>query len=236
MSRLDEIDLSSDPHSASTERDLPMAEVAQEQEPLARAEVLPEGSEANNQDYVDLPLRPAATRASRPAAPVPQSDASGAGAFAAPLSARLAAFAADGALVLLLVAAALLAATAGRGRMLEISGLLWTGVFAFYLSFFSTVVPLVLFGKTVGMSLTGLTARGPRGAPPLTAAQSVRRWLGTALTLVTLGAPLLATRRDRSAPSPGDRLSGRPLTSETADHDGTVDSPSLTVNSPYSDS
>ncbi len=129
-------------------------------------------------------------------------------------AARVAAFAADGALVLLLVAAALLAATAGRGRTLEISGLLWTGVFAFYLSFFSTVVPLVLFGKTVGMALTGLTARGPRGSAALTAAQSARRWLGTALTLVTLGAPLLATRRDRSAPSPGDRLSGRPLTSE----------------------
>ena len=226
MSRLDEIDLSSDsagesperPSSGSAKKDLAAAAVLGMEEPLAGAEVLLHGSDSGSPGFVDLPLRSVPAGTSRPAVQTPELVDSGGRAFAAPLSARVAAFAADGALVLLLVAAALLAATAGRGRTLEISGLLWTGVFAFYLSFFSTVVPLVLFGKTVGMALTGLTARGPRGSAALTAAQSVRRWLGTALTLVTLGAPLLATRRDRSAPSPGDRLSGRPLTSETVDH------------------
>ena len=227
MSRLDEIDLSSGSaahslegaSSGSAKKDLARAEVLQLEEPLARAEVLPDrsASASGSPDFLDLPLRPAAAGPPRPPARVAESAASSVGFPAAPLRARGAAFAADGALVLLLVAAALLAATAGRGRTLEISGLLWTGVFALYLSFFSTVVPLILFGKTVGMALTGLTARGPRGSAPLTAAQSARRWLGTALTLFTLGAPLLATRRDRGAPSPGDRLSGRPLTLETVD-------------------
>jgi hypothetical protein len=112
--------------------------------------------------------------------------------------------------VLLLAAAALLAATAGRGQALRLQGLAWTAVFALYLSFFSTVVSLSLFGKTVGMALTGLTARGAAGAA-LTAAESARRWVGTLLTLASLGFALVVTRRDRQAPSPADRLSGRPL-------------------------
>ena len=217
MSLLDEIDLSSgaaSPSSDPLKKDPASAEGFRLEESLARAEVLPHGSAAGSPGFVDLPLRPVAAGVSRPPARIAEPAVSGASVPAAPLSTRGAAFAADGALVLLLVAAALLAATAGRGQTLGISGLLWTGVFALYLSFFSTVVPLILFGKTVGMVLTGLTARGPKGSAPLTAAQSARRWLGTALTLFTLGVPLLLTRRDPGAPSPGDRLSGRPLTPE----------------------
>ncbi len=195
MNRLDEIDLSS---GAAGEQ-----------------EVLPEGSASGSQALVDLPLRPATAGVPRSAERVPESAAPGVRAQAAPLSARGAAFAADSALVLLLVAAALLAATAGRGQPFELAGLLWTGVYAIYLSFFSTVVPLILFGKTVGMALTGLTARGSKGSVPLTTTQSARRWLGTVLTLLTLGVPLLVTRRDRGAPTPGDRLSGRPLVWES---------------------
>src|SRR6266498_291301 len=195
MNRLDEIDLS--PGAAGEQ------------------EVLMDGSVSGSQALVDLPLRPAAAGISRSATRVPESAAPGVRAPAAPLSARGAAFAADSALVLLLVAAALLAATAGRGQAFDLAGLLWMGVFAFYLSFFSTVVPLILFGQTVGMALTGLTARGPKGSVPLTTTQSTRRWLGTALTLLTLGVPLLVTRRDRGSPSPGDRLSGRPLVWES---------------------
>jgi uncharacterized RDD family membrane protein YckC len=217
MSRLDEIDLSSGPSPASAKRDLAMAEMTVEEEPLARVEVLPEGSGSRSPELVDLPLGPAEARTSRPPTRVSASAAAGTRASAAPLPARAAAFAADGALVLLLAAAALLAATAGRGRTFEVWGLLWTGVFVLYLSFFSTVVPLLLFGKTVGMALTGLTARGPKGSSPLTVAQSARRWLGTAVTLFALGVPLFLTRRDHGAPSPGDRLSGRPLTVEEVD-------------------
>ena len=220
MSRLDEIDLSSgpaesfeNPSSGSAKEELAEAEVLRVEEPVAATEISPRGSASGGAAFVDLPLRPVAAAARPPARTAEPADSAGR-ALAAPLSARLPAFAADGALVLLLVAAALLAATAGRGRMLDVSGLVWTGVFAFYLSFFSTVVPLILFGKTVGMALTGLTARGPRGAAPLTAAESSRRWLGTALTFLSLGIPLLVTHGDRGAPSPGDRLSGRPLMPE----------------------
>lgn len=234
MSRLDEIDLSGGEAAAgssspSPKGDLAIAE-AEPEEPLARARVQPDGAGSRGNAYLDLPLRPAVARSSRPPArlsgpaePAAKSADSG-DAPAAALTARLAAFAADGALVLLLVAAALLAATAGSGRTLEVSGLAWTGVFALYLSFFSTVVPLVLFGKTVGMALTGLSARGPGGSAPLTAGESARRWLGTTLTLLALGTPLLATRRDRSAPSPGDRFSGRPLTWEVKGRGPALDS------------
>jgi len=132
----------------------------------------------------------------------------------APLAARGMAFAADAALVLLMAAAAVLAATAGEGQAPRIAALLWAGVFALYLSFFATVVPLLLFGKTVGMALTGLSARAA-AASGLRVSECARRWLGTALTVVALGIPLLFTRRRRDAPSLADRLSGRALPVES---------------------
>jgi hypothetical protein len=212
LSRLDELDLSTGSRpgaSAARPSDLAGASLSG-----AAAE-----SAAETPGLVDLPL--VASTAPTPgrvilrtpsvaaveAAPLSKDGG------AAPLAARGAAFAADAALVLLLAAAALLAATAGRGQPLRLQGLFWTAAFAVYLSFFSTVVPLILFGKTVGMALTGLTARGRKGLP-LTAVESARRWLGTALTVAGLGAPLVVTRRHREAPSPGDRLSGRPLAVE----------------------
>lgn len=206
MSRLDDLDLSAGARAGASV-ELPVAGVPAADDPLARAEALSAaGSRDGTSPLVDLPLSSTAGQS-----PAPSLRA---GEAAAPLPARGAAFAADAALVLLLAAVALLAATAGRGQSLRLQGLAWTAGFALYLSFFSTVVPLILFGKTVGMALTGLTARGMKGSP-LTAAESARRWLGTVLTLVSLGIPLLVTRRDREAPSPGDRMSGRPLTWET---------------------
>jgi RDD family len=214
LSRLDDLDLTSGA-KAGAAVELPAAGIPEADDPLGRAETLAaSGSRDGTSALVDLPLSSAAgqspalsLRAGEAAAP-PAPDER-----AAPLPARGAAFAADAALVLLLAAVALLAATAGRGQSLRIQGLAWTAFFALYLSFFSTVVSLILFGKTVGMALTGLTARGGKGSP-LTAAESARRWLGTVLTLAGLGIPLLVTRRNREAPSPGDRMSGRPLTWE----------------------
>ena len=135
---------------------------------------------------------------------------------AAPLLSRLAAFAADSAFVLLLTAAPLLAATAGPARSLAPRGLWWTAMFAIYLSFFATIIPLVLFGKTVGMALTGLTARSGPDRPALTAVESARRWIGSLLAAAGLGIPLLFFR-DVDAPSLADRLSGRPLEFEEVD-------------------
>lgn len=217
MSRLDDLDLTSGAR-ADASVELPAAGVPPADDPLARAETLAAaGSRDGTSPLVDLPLSSAAGQS--PALSLRDGEAAAQQALdgrAAPLPARGAAFAADAAFVLLLAAVALLAATAGRGQSLRLQGLAWTAVFALYLSFFSTVVPLILFGKTVGMALTGLTARGRKGSP-LTAAESARRWLGTVLTLVGLGIPLLVTRRDSEAPSPGDRMSGRPLTWEAVD-------------------
>ncbi len=129
---------------------------------------------------------------------------------AAPLSARWTAFAGDAATVLLLVAGSALGATAARAESPRISGLPWAAAFAIYLSFFTTVVPLALFGKTVGMALSSLSARPP-GTRRLTSGQSSLRWLGTLLTAASFGFPLLLTGRDPEAPSLADRLSGRAL-------------------------
>lgn len=213
MSRLDDLDLSTGTRPAAS---------AGRPSDLAGASLsggAGAGAPAETPGLVDLPLvASAATIPGRvilrtPAVPTAEAPPPALDGAAAPLSARGAAFAADAALVLLLAAAALLAATAGRGQPLRLQGLFWTVIFAVYLSFFATVVPLILFGKTVGMALTGLTARGRSGSP-LTTAESARRWLGTALTAAGLGLPLIVTRRHRAAPSPGDRLSGRPLTVE----------------------
>jgi hypothetical protein len=225
LSRLDDLDLSTGTKagaSAGRQADLSSASLAgpsAADDPLARAETSAQ-SQGASPGLVDLPLVPSAPlpgrvilRSPAPVVAAVQAPPAGLAGRAAPLSARAAAFAADAALVMLLAAAALLAATAGRGQALRLQGLLGTAAFAFYLSFFSTVVPLILFGKTVGMALTGLTARGVRGSP-LTAAESSRRWLGTVLTVAGLGIPLAVTRLRPEAPSPGDRLSGRPLTVE----------------------
>ena len=99
--------------------------------------------------------------------------------------------------------------------------MVWAAAFAFYLSFFATVLPLVLFGRTVGMALAGLTAAPRGGSRGLAPRESVLRWLGTVLTLLSLGISLLFTRRDRVAPTLADALSGRSLLrAEPAAFDG----------------
>lgn len=207
---LDELDLSG---TAAGAPDPPAVEILFDG--TAEAPTADAASSAGSPLF-DLPLSLGGKRSPAEAPPslsrVPASQAG-----AAPLRARFAAFAADVALVLLLTAAPLLAATAGSGPALAPRGLWATAAFALYLSFFATVVPLILFGKTVGMALTGLTARGIPGALPLTAAEASRRWIGTALEIAGLGVPLLVTRRDVSAPSLADRLSRRPLAMETVE-------------------
>ncbi len=130
---------------------------------------------------------------------------------AAPSSARLVAAGSDGAVLVLVVAAALLGAGAAHGRWPSPTGLLWAVGFAFYLSFFATVVPLILFGRTVGMALAGLAAAPRSGSRGLSPRESLLRWVGTVLTVLSLGLSLPFTRRDRQAPTLADALSGRPL-------------------------
>ena len=137
-------------------------------------------------------------------------------AVAAPLGPRALAFAADGAASLLAASAGLLAAAVATGRAIRPAGLWWAAAFAVQFSFFLVVLSLTLFGKTVGMALLGLAARPGDTGRHLHPHEAARRWLGTALAAVPLGLPLLFTRRDRTAPTPADRLSGRSLVREDA--------------------
>ncbi len=142
-----------------------------------------------------------------PAAP----EATVPGAGTAPLGPRATAAAADAAIVLLTTALAILGARILSGSSPRLSGLPWALAFLAYLSFFATVPALVLFGRTVGMTLADLSARADAdgGMPAVVA---LGRWIGTIVTAATAGLALLWTVRDPSAPTPADRLSGRSLT------------------------
>ena len=68
-------------------------------------------------------------------------------------------------MVLLMTALAVLAARLFTGASPDPRGLLWVAAFALYLSAFATIVPLVVFGRTVGMALADLTVRSSAGVP-----------------------------------------------------------------------
>ncbi len=130
---------------------------------------------------------------------------------AAPLSARAVAFAADLAGTSLAVTLAVIAAVTVAGRAPRLAGLPWAAAFALAYSFVFVVLPLTLFGRTVGMSLAGLAAAAGPSGRRLTPGEAARRWAGTLLAAAALGLPLLWTLRDPSSPTPADRFSGRPL-------------------------
>jgi uncharacterized RDD family membrane protein YckC len=136
----------------------------------------------------------------------PETERSG-----APLSARAVAFAADLAGASLAVTLAVIAAVAVAGRAPRLGGLPWAAAFALGYSFVFVVLPLTLFGRTVGMSLAGLTAApGPSGRR-LTPGEASRRWAGTLWAAAALGLPLLGAIRSPTSATPADRFSGRPL-------------------------
>ena len=171
-----------------------------------------ESPDADREPLADLPLRSEAEVAGPAEERTDAPDDSG----AAALGPRVLAFAGDAATTVLAVSAAVLAGSATSGRSPRAAGLLWAGAFALLFSFFLVVVSLCLFGRTVGMALAGLEAERGQVGRRLLPAEAVRRWLGTLAAAVTLGAPLVATARDRSAPTPADRFSGRRLVREDA--------------------
>lgn len=165
-------------------------------------------SDSATRPLADFPLRgePAADLA----APAPAAGAFPASGLAS-LPDRAIGAAGDAATSILLVLAGLLAAYAARGRTPQFAGLGWASAFALYVSFFVVVVPLVFFGRTVGMALAGLAARDDGTGRRLTATEAARRWAGTLATVAGLGLPLFFTARDPEAPTLADRLSGRTL-------------------------
>lgn len=180
---------------------------------MSRLKLSPAVSSLSEFSLVDLPLRADAEEeplspSVPPKASAPEGESAGP---AAGLGARAGAFGADAVTVLLLVSAALLGARVFTGELPSTAGLPWAGAFLLLLSFFTTVLPLMLFGRTVGMALAGLTARPRASSHRLEAAEAARRWVGTLVTAATLGLPLLWTMRDGEAPTPADGLSGRSL-------------------------
>src|SRR5215470_11032852 len=105
--------------------------------------------------FEDFPLRPEleveAPRASRESEPAGAETGR-----AAALGPRLSAAAADLAVVLLIAALALLGARLWSGASPRPAGVPWVVAFVLFLSFFATVPPLVLFGRTVGMAISDL--------------------------------------------------------------------------------
>lgn len=183
-----------------------------EGEPPAAGEHDSSGASEAGAHLTDLPLRPepAFEFPARSSAP---DEASPASALSS-LPDRALGVAADVATSVLLVTLAVLAAFAVRGSTPRFEGLGWTAAFALYVSFFAVVVPLVLFGRTVGMALAGLVARDEGAGRRLTPGEAARRWAGTLATIAGLGLPLFWTAQDIDAPTLADRLSGRPLVRE----------------------
>lgn len=143
-----------------------------------------------------------------------QGTATDAASGAAPLSRRVMAFVADVALVSLIVAGALLGAQLVTGHRPRLSGLPWAGAFAVYFSFFAVVLPLLLFGRTLGLALAGLRVREGENGHGLTLSEAAARWVGTLASAAAVGLPLLWTARDGELPTLADRLSGRPVVGE----------------------
>lgn len=142
---------------------------------------------------------------------LPAAEPPSLGVAGAPLLPRFYAAAADAAVVILLTAIAILAARIATGRSPRGAGLAWAAAFMVYLSAVATVLPLVLFGRTIGMALSDLSARAGESGAGLDPAAALRRWAGTLATAATGGLVLLATRRNPDRPTPADRLSGYPL-------------------------
>ena len=159
----------------------------------------------------DFPLQDEFGTLARPVAPAAGPGvAMAASTRTAPLGARLTAAAADAAAVLLLGALAVLAARLATGASPRPAGIPWVLAFLLYLSLFATVPALVLFGRTVGMALSDLSARSA-GEAGLPARAALRRWAGSIATAATGGLLLLWTARDPQSPTPADRFSGHAL-------------------------
>lgn len=90
------------------------------------------------------------------------------------------------------------------GISIDKSTLLPLLLFILSFSFLYYVFPLAFWGRTPGMARTDIVTKS-RDGQTLSFSQAARRWLGTLLTLVTLGIPLLFA--GKSGDLPADRLS-----------------------------
>lgn len=121
----------------------------------------------------------------------------------APFTSRLAASLLDGGVLLTGAALALVG-----GYLLHVgwdrNDLPALALFVAVFSFVYSVVPLAFWGRTPGMALMRVVARGADGGP-LTFGQTALRWLAGVLTVAMAGLPLLLALAGRS---PADLVSG----------------------------
>jgi hypothetical protein len=179
------------------EPDLPGADGRPGADPLGEIEIRPEAGPADPASARSLFSGPSAETDAEELEPPLR---------AAPLSARLAAGATDGAMSALPAVVALLSAAAAARTAPNVSGWIWTGAFAGLLSFFLTVSTLVLFGRTPGMAVAELSCETAEGSRP-DVASAVRRWLAGAATILLAGLPLLSILWDRQGRTPADLFS-----------------------------
>jgi hypothetical protein len=135
--------------------------------------------------------------ASEPAPELPKPAAAGA---------RLGAALLDGGLLLVVTATAIVGSYL-LGVRWQAGDLRPLAAFLLVFSFVYSVVPLAFWGRTPGMALSRITARGGDGGP-LTFGQTALRWLGGLLTLALAGLPLLLALPGLGGRSLADRVSG----------------------------
>ncbi len=124
----------------------------------------------------------------------------------APLGHRLAAVLLDGGLLLVVSATAIVGSYL-MGVRWGVADLGPLAAFLLVFSFVYSVVPLAFWGRTPGMAMARILARGGDGGP-LTFGQTALRWLGGLLTLALAGLPLLLALPSLGGRSLADRLSG----------------------------
>lgn len=124
----------------------------------------------------------------------------------APLVPRLTAALLDGG-VLLSVSAIAIVGSFLLGVRWQLDDLPPLVLFLAVFSLLYSAVPLAFWGRTPGMALVGLIARGDDGGP-LTFGQTAMRWIGGLVTLLLAGLPLLLATSPLGGRSLADRLSG----------------------------
>ena len=150
-------------------------------------------------DWQDLeasaPELPESVAADEPARPV-----------TAPVLHRLSAALLDGGLLLVATAGAIVGSYS-LGVRWDTGALPPLAAFLALFSFVYTVVPLAFWGRTAGMALARILARGADGGP-LTFGQTALRWFGGVLTVALVGLPLLLALPSLGGRSLADRVSG----------------------------
>jgi hypothetical protein len=181
--------------TAAADGETPLRE-REEPPPRSAAEPLA-GAAADWQDLEAPPPQETFDEASEAAPELPRP---------APAGARLGAGLLDGGLLLVVTATAILGSYL-LGVRWQLADLRPLAVFLLVFSFVYSVVPLAFWGRTPGMALSRIVARGGDGGP-LTFGQTALRWLGGLLTVALAGLPLLLSLPALGGRSLADRVSG----------------------------